>query len=132
MTETPIVVAILNTSDDTVEMLRVFLEDEGFVVISAHLNAIRRGEQTLAETVGEHRPRVIIYDLAPPYDRAWIFLQHLRKFDIVKHVCWVLTSTNPDRVRQVAPDSSDESILEIIGKPYDIRAIVEAVKSCLT
>ena len=36
-------VAILNTNDDTVEMLRMLLETEGMVAVSAHVSAIRRG-----------------------------------------------------------------------------------------
>ncbi len=125
----PPVVAVLNTSDDTVELIRTYLENEGFLVVSAHVNELRRGEQSLAETIAEHHPAVAIMDLAPPYDRAWRFLQHCRAHELLKGVQWVLTSTNPVRVREIASTTENEPIHEIIGKPYDLREIVAAVKT---
>jgi hypothetical protein len=41
----------------------------------------------------------------------------------------VLTSTNPARVAQVA--QPDQPVLEIIGKPYDLQNIVEAVRQAM-
>jgi len=128
MTDAPIVIGVLNSSEDTVEMLRIYLEAEGFVVVSAHVHEIRRGTQTVAETIGEHKAAVIIYDVAPPYERSWAFYKHLRTLDGLDRCRWIITSTNPQRLKQVAPDTRELDILEIIGKPYDLREIVNAVK----
>jgi DNA-binding NarL/FixJ family response regulator len=131
MGQPPAVVAVLNTSDDTVELLRVFLEKEGYIVVSAHLSKLKRGEASLETDIAEHDPKVVIYDLAPPYDKSWTFLQHIRHHPSMKERSFVLTSTNPQRVLEVAQEGKAEPIHEIIGKPYDLMEIVSAVKQAL-
>ena len=122
----PPVIAILNSNDDTVEMLRMLLESEGMVAVSAHVSALRRGAFDFSGFVAEHDPQVVIYDIVPPYDRSWLFFQHLRSLSIMKGRRFVLTSTNPDRVHAVGQPG--QPVYEIIGKPYDLQVIVDAVK----
>ena len=122
--------AILNTNDDTVEMLRVVVESEGMVAVSAHVDDIRRGQLDLGDFLQEHDPKVVIYDIPPPYDRSWLFLEHLRTLPSMEGRKLVLTSTNPARVQQVV-ERATEPILEIIGKPYDLQLIVDAVKQAV-
>jgi len=122
----PVAVAIFNSNDDVVEMLRLALEMEGLVAISGHVDELRRGRLTLLDIVKEHDPRVIIYDLVPPYDHSWRFLDHMRQNDDMRGREFVITSTNPKRATELV--GATEPVLEIIGKPYDIHQIVEAVK----
>ena len=122
----PITVAVLNSNDDVVEMLRFALENVGFVVVSAHIDAIRRGESSLSDFVDEHDPQVIIYDLVPPYDRSWRFLRHLRAAPNLQGRRFVITSTNAQKAIELSGEA--QHVYEILGKPYDINAIVRAVQ----
>ncbi len=56
-------------------------------------------------------------------------LQHLRTTAVAAKREWVITSTNPLRVREIA--HAEEPVYEIIGKPYDLQVIVDAVKDAL-
>ena len=127
--EGPPVVAIINTNDDTVEMLRMMLEGSGMVGVSLHMSEIKRGGVDFAAFVDEHDPKVLIVDLPPPYDRSWLMYQHLRSMECTRRRRFVLTSTNPARLREIA--GADEPVLEVIGKPYDLEAIVDAVRKKL-
>jgi CheY-like chemotaxis protein len=122
-------VAVFNTNDDVVELLRILLEDAGHIVVSAHVDAIKRGHVDLEQFVGQHRPEVVLYDIAPPYERQWAFLNHMRRLPMLQDIRFVLTSTNPARVRELA--KADAKIYEIIGKPYDLQDILTAVKQSL-
>jgi hypothetical protein len=128
-TSAPPVVAILNSNDDTVELLRTVLELEGIVVVSAHVADLRRGQFDFSGFLSEHDPKVVIYDIPPPYDRSWLFFEHLKSLPTMKGREFVLTSTNPARVQQVA--KPDQPVHEIIGKPYDLQLITDAVKKAL-
>jgi DNA-binding NarL/FixJ family response regulator len=123
----PTVVAVFNSSEDIIEMLRVALEHEGFVAVTGHIADIVRGDLDVQRFVAQHQPRVVIYDIAPPYERHWRFLLHLRSMPEFKDREFVLTSTHEARVREFA--RTDQAIHEILGKPYDIEQIVRAVKT---
>jgi DNA-binding response OmpR family regulator len=123
----PITVAVVNTNDDIVEMLRIVLEQAGFVVVSGHIDAVRRGGLSLQELVSEHNPRVVVYDLVPPYDRSWRFLEHLRAEPGMDGRRFILTSANAAAARELS--GGDRDIIEVLGKPYDLDAVVNAVRA---
>jgi len=129
MPEGPTTVAVFNSNDDVVEMLRIALEMEGFIVVSAHVDEIRRGRVAIVDLIQQHSPDVIIYDVVPPYEHSWRFLEHLRADPSMEGREWVITSTNPQRAGEPDNASDTDRVLEIIGKPYDIREIVRAVKA---
>ena len=118
--------AIFNTNDDLVELLRAAIEQAGFVAVSGHIDDVRRGSLLLSTFVEEHDPKVIVYDIAPPYERHWAFLEHVREQPFMAGRQFVLTTTNVARARENV--GIDEPIYEIVGKPYDIGQVVNAVK----
>ena len=122
----PPVVAILNSNDDLVELLRSLLEHAGFVTVTGHINEVRRGQLDLVNFVKQHEPNVIVYDLVPPYDRSWNYLDLLRESEPLRGRPFVLTSVNAARAAEVVGDS--EMVYEIIGKPLDLDRVVAAVK----
>jgi CheY-like chemotaxis protein len=122
----PPVVAILNSNDDLIEMLRSLLEQAGFVTVTGHIHEARRGEFDLVNFIKQHQPNVIVYDLVPPYDRSWNYLDVLRDSELMRGRPFVLTSVNPLRATETVGDS--EMVYEIVGKPLDLDRIVTAVK----
>jgi DNA-binding response OmpR family regulator len=122
----PKVVAVFNTSPDIVDMLRIVLEQAGFVVVSLLTYQIRDGAVDIETFLRQHKPNVVIYDVAPPYDANWRLFQHVCGTPAMQSCQIVLTSTNVNRMREIV--GRDKQVYEIVGKPYDLDEIVNAVR----
>jgi CheY-like chemotaxis protein len=122
-------VAIINSSEDTIEVLRLAFEKEGFAVASTHVSSVKSGETDLLAWVGEHSPDVIVYDIALPYEENFTFLRLLRTSDALKEVQWVITTTHKQRLEELVGNCGE--VYEVVGKPYDLQQIVDAVARAL-
>ncbi len=126
MSKGPPVVAIINTNPDLVKILRYNLERAGFVVFEIHIEDIRLASANVDSFLDQHDPKVIVYDIAPPYDMNWRFLDHLRTSTGFKGRQFVLTSVNARRAEEVV--RNDESVYEVLGEDQDISEVVRAMK----
>lgn len=66
-----------------------------------------------------------MYDVVPPYERNWRFLEHLRQTTFQGRR-FVLTSPNAEALRRTI--GKDEAVYEIVDDARDIDAIVQAVR----
>jgi hypothetical protein len=124
----PHVVGIINSSDDTVAMLRTVLEQEGFLTVATHVTDIRDGREDFIAFVRGSDVRVIVYDVSPPYEQNWTFLKLVLDTDVMRGRGVVLTTTNKAALeRLVGPTDA----IEILGKPYDLNAVVSAVQAAI-
>ena len=120
-------VLVLNTNIDTVEMLRTALDQAGFLVISAFVDELARGEADLEPMLRMHPPAAVLFDVALPYDRMWSFKEQLKQQPLLRDLPFVVTTTNVRRLREIVKDAPDD-IVEIVGKPYDLQQVVDKLK----
>jgi DNA-binding response OmpR family regulator len=124
---TPPVVAVINTSEDTTDLLRIAFEQAGFVVVTAFTHALRDSLIDFEAFIRQHRPNVIVYDVALPYEANWRLFLHLRATPACEHIPFVITTTNVAQVRKIVGDGP--AMHEIVGKPYDLGVLTDAVRA---
>jgi CheY-like chemotaxis protein len=122
-------IVVLNSSQDTIDVLKLVLEEQGYAVASAHVSSVKSGEIDLIEFVDKHSPDAIIYDIALPYEENWKFLRLLQSSDALKDVQWVITTTHKKRLQELVSETGE--VYEVVGKPYDLGQIVGAIKNAL-
>jgi hypothetical protein len=66
--EAPPVVAVVNTNDDLVQLLREELLKAGFNVVTGHIRDIKAGLLDFSAFLSSHDPQVVVYDMAIPYE----------------------------------------------------------------
>lgn len=122
-------VAVLNTSIETIEMLTTVMEEDGFRTASGYIVNFKRNDANLDAFFREHQPQVVIYDIAPPYDENWDFFQAqvLSKGYLPEHH-YVLTTTNKAVLEKLVGPTQT---IEFVGKPFDLSEIGDAVRKAL-
>ena len=93
-----------------------------------HIPDVKKGEIDLIDFINHHTPAVVVYDISPPYDANWRFLRLVRSSEPMQRRQFVITTTNKPVLERLV---GDNEALEIIGKPYDLRRVVDAVRAAL-
>jgi DNA-binding response OmpR family regulator len=120
------VIALFNASDDTVEMVQRMLDASGFsCLVGCHFSDLKKGRVDFARYLETHEPEVVIFDITPPYIENWRFFKTLRDGKAMEGRGLVLTTTNKKRLDETV--GMDSEAFEIVGKPYDLEQIKNAI-----
>ena len=123
-------VALINASDDTVEMVERMLSANGIHCLTGcHFADLKKGHVDFDQFLAKHEPQVVIFDISPPYAENWHFFKTLRGARTMEGRGLVLTTTNKDRLDEVV--GADSTAIEIVGKPYDLKQITAAITAAL-
>jgi DNA-binding response OmpR family regulator len=126
----PGVVALFNASDDTVEMVQAMLNASGLAcLVGCHFADLKKGRTDFSRYLARHDPRVVIFDISPPYEENWAFFETLRNTTAMKGRGLVITTTNKKRLDEIL--GTDSEAFEIVGKPYDLGQIRNAIDAAL-
>jgi len=124
----PLAVAVLNSNQDVLRLIRSALEDEGYTVATEHIVSFKDGEANLAQFLLNHRPAVVVYDIAPPYKENWNFLQLLCKIPEVAAIPMVLTTVNKVALESIVGKTQ---ALEILGTRDNLSPLIEEINQAV-
>jgi DNA-binding response OmpR family regulator len=126
----PPIVSLFNASDDTVEMVKRMLETTGICCLTTCRFAdLRKGNIDFNTYLRTCNPAVVIFDISPPYVENWAFFKTMRDSIGMEKRGLVLTTTNKLRLDEII--GNDSNAIEIVGKPYDLQQICDAIERAL-
>src|SRR5579864_8374334 len=99
------VVAVFNSSDDVVQLLRTALEEGGYTTATAHVSEIKRGEQDVVDFFSRYDPQVVIYDVSLPYAENWTFFKLIRDMQAAQGRTFIVTTPNKRALEDAIGDS---------------------------
>ena len=124
--KTHLVVAIVNSNDDLVAVIRDELLRAGFNVVTAHIRDIKAGRQDFSVFLESHDPTIVVYDIAVPYEDQWTLFQTLRQLPAAKGRQFVITTVNKKVMEQRVGQTD---VIEIQGgHADDLDPVIDAVK----
>jgi DNA-binding NtrC family response regulator len=118
-------IAIINTSQEVIELLRDMFEDEGFMPVTAYALEFKRGKRDLEAFFAKHQPQAVLYDIAIPYQENWTFFRDEVLTCGLPEDCFIVTSTNKAVLEKLVGPTN---VIELIGRPFDLEAIVASVR----
>lgn len=122
-------VAVINSNEDIVDLICESLEEHGIHTVRGHVPDFKRGRVDLEEYFRSIRPRVAVWDIAPPYDENWeYFVEQVQACEACQASHFILTTTNQRVLTKLVGETG---AMEIIGKPFDLQRLVEAVQRYL-
>jgi DNA-binding NtrC family response regulator len=126
--ENQFLVAVVNSNEEIVDLIRLLLDDAGIPSIAGHVLDFRRGRQDWVAFLQSYNPRVIIYDIAPPYDENWKFFQVIKDSKEAEGRQFILTTTNKAALEKLV---GEIGAIEILGKPFDLDEVVTVARKKL-
>jgi DNA-binding NarL/FixJ family response regulator len=123
------VVAVFNASEDTVDLLTVFFTQQGFRAVGRTWPAREPlNPDTALAFMAQHRPHVVIFDVSLPYESNW---ERFREFQQLGDECRVPTVVTTTNKRALTEWVGSADALEIVGKPYDLDVLLDAVRRAM-
>lgn len=123
MPEKKIVIGLINSNAEILEVLSLAFQMEGFKTVTAHLQTFKENPKKYTQFLKRHKPKVLVIDVPPPYEENWGYAKKMKDTEITKTIGFVFTSTNKQRLEELVGKTE---VIELIGKPYDLIEIVQA------
>src|SRR4051812_3614953 len=88
-------IAILDSRQESIDLLQSILENEGFATVSDFIVDFREGHKDIVAFFKAHQPNAVVYDIAPPYIQNWTFFrEHVLALQVLPEQSFILITTN--------------------------------------
>jgi hypothetical protein len=123
------VVAIINSTVESIDLLTEFLHSEGVATVDAYVIEFKRGMRNFDAFFRDYQPQAVIYDIGIPYIENWTFFnEQVLARDLLPASAFVITTANRTVLEALVGTTQ---AIELIGCPADLDIIAGAVKKAI-
>jgi hypothetical protein len=108
------IVALFNTSNETVGMIRTILKETGDnqSLVWCHFADFKRGIVDFATYLTKYNPELVIVNVSAPYEENWQFFKTIRGSDVMRGRGLVLMTPNKARLDEVSGTDSHALVVQ--------------------
>ncbi|MBI2759884.1 MAG: hypothetical protein HYX51_00460 [Chloroflexi bacterium] len=117
-------IAVFDPDPSLLRLLELALSDEGYTVVTAGIGVV---VETIA-LLETHRPRLVLYDIAPPYVQSRDDLERVQRAVSSWDCRFVLMTTNRLALEQ---EIGRVDVCDVVDKPFNLDTVLTAVRRCL-
>ena len=118
-------VTVLNADRDILLALRELLIEERLEVTVATLSDLDYSPARVLEFLDRHDPHVVVYDIAPPYEKHLRLLESLQGPETRTGRLFVLTTTD---LGHLSNYPKPPGIIEVLPKPFKLDALLRVIR----
>jgi DNA-binding NtrC family response regulator len=118
-------VGVFNSSVELSDLLELALQDDGYRTVALFTHQVKRGQVDLEAFFQQHDPKVVVYDIAIPYEENWRLFNGIRSSPGAAGRRFILTTTNKGALDELVGSTP---ALEIMGKPFDLGVLLDSVR----
>jgi hypothetical protein len=121
------IVALFNASDDTIDLIQTILTEAGGgqSLVWSRFADLKQRIVDFEKFLTKRNPEVAIFDISPPYDENWQFVQAMRHSDVMRGRGWVVITSNKHHLDAML--GRDSEALELLGQYEDLKRIGGAI-----
>jgi DNA-binding response OmpR family regulator len=116
------VLTTINSSRDILELLHAVFDRRGIEIVNVDAAELLSHADTFVE---RHRPSILLFEVAPPYEENWAILTKLRGQAALASLPVVITTTNVRRVTSFEIERIGTHV--VVEVPYDPETLGRVV-----
>src|SRR5437870_4102365 len=119
--------AVLNDSEPVLKMLCGWFQEQRHCCITAVVADMPNAHEDVARFLMDHKPDVVVYDVAMPYASSWDLIDVIRGNPALQSQPFVLTTPNKKMLEEAVGGRAPA--LEIAGQTRDLRRWLKAAET---
>jgi CheY-like chemotaxis protein len=122
---------VVNSNDDLLRLLGEVGEAAGFAVVTVHADEVGRTAEAIRAFLQRHQPKVVVYDVSPPYPQNWALFCSVRDAEQLAESGRQFVVTTPNKAA-LERFVGTTAAIELVAAETDRQLIAEAIRSAAT